>query len=136
MATLASMRVDHLAVLKDHPDLRRTDLDSQYLLRSWFDRRFLLLRQISWDTPAGVLEEIVAYEAVHAINDWDDLRRRRRPRDRRCFAYFRPTMPDEPLIFVEVTLTKSVPNSIQHVLSDDRELNDAAETSVAVFYSV
>jgi malonyl-CoA decarboxylase len=130
------MRVDHLAVLNDHPDLRRTDLDFMHLLRSWFNRGFLVLRQISWDTPASVLEKIVAYEAVHAINDWDDLRRRLHPPDRRCFAYFRPTMPDEPLIFVEVTLTKSVPNSIQHVLSHDRELNDAAETSVAVFYSV
>lgn len=130
------MRVDHLPVLNGHPDLRRTDLDFMHLMRSWFNRGFLVLRQISWDTPASVLEKIVAYEAVHTINEWDDLRRRLHPPERRCFVYFHPTMPDEPLIFVEVTLTKLVPNSIQHVLSDDRELNDAVETSVAVFYSV
>jgi len=135
-AALVTMRVDLLAVLKDHPDLKRTDLDFVHLLRSWFNRGFLVLRQISWDTPASVLEKIVAYEAVHAINDWDDLRRRLHPPDRRCFAYFHPTMPDEPLIFVEVALSKSVPSSIQHVLSEDREVRDAAETSVAVFYSI
>jgi malonyl-CoA decarboxylase len=133
---LVAMRVDLLKRLKEHPDLARTNMDFVHLLRSWFNRGFLVLRQISWETPASILEKIVEYEAVHAINDWDDLRRRLYPPDRRCFAYFHPTMPDEPLIFVEVALTLNVPNSIQHVLADSRELRDTADTKVAVFYSI
>lgn len=69
------MRVDLLGFLKDHPELKRTDFDFVHLLRSWFNRGFLMLKQISWDTPASILEKIVEYEAVHAINDWEDLRR-------------------------------------------------------------
>lgn len=116
--------------------ISRTDQDFQHLLRSWFNRGFLVLRQINWDTPASILEKIVAYEAVHAIQDWDDLRRRLYPQDRRCFAFFHPSMPDEPLIFVEVALTLGVPHSIQHVLSEHRDQREAEETKVAVFYSI
>jgi malonyl-CoA decarboxylase len=111
-------------------------MDFAHLLRSWFNRGFLVLREINWNTPASILEKIVAYEAVHAINSWDELRLRLHPPDRRCFAYFHPTMPDEPLIFVEVALTRVVPNSIQNVLAEDREHRDPSETSVAVFYSI
>ena len=135
-AQLVGMRSDLLDFLKKNPELKRIEMDFAHLLRSWFNRGFLVLRQITWDTPASILEKIVAYEAVHAINDWDDLRRRLHPPDRRCFAYFHPAMPEEPLIFVEVALTRSIPDSIQHVLSEDRELRDAQETSVAVFYSI
>ncbi|WP_415403410.1 malonyl-CoA decarboxylase domain-containing protein [Tateyamaria sp. SN3-11] len=133
---LVEMRTDLLDALRDHPELGRTDLDFRHLLRSWFNRGFLVLRQISWETPASILEKIVAYEAVHAIQDWDELRRRLYPQDRRCFAYFHPTMPDEPLIFVEVALTMSVPASIQHVLAGDRVQRAPHETKVAVFYSI
>ncbi|WP_299376390.1 malonyl-CoA decarboxylase [uncultured Tateyamaria sp.] len=133
---LVNMRTDLLAALAEDPNLARTDLDFRHLLRSWFNRGFLVLRQISWETPASILEKIVEYEAVHAIQDWDDLRRRLYPQDRRCFAYFHPTMPDEPLIFVEVALTMSVPASIQHVLAGDREVRSPQDTSVAVFYSI
>jgi len=133
---LVNMRADLLRAVRTDPDLRRTDIDFQHLLRSWFNRGFLVLRQISWETPAHILEKIVEYEAVHAIDDWDDLRRRLFPSDRRCFAYFHPSMPDEPLIFVEVALTQEVPNSIQRVLADDRETRAASDTSVAVFYSI
>ncbi len=135
-AALVAMRVDLLSFAKPHPDLKRTDLDFVHLLRSWFNRGFLVLRQISWKTPASILEKIVQYEAVHAINDWDDLRRRLYPPDRRCFAYFHPTMPEEPLIFVEVALTKTIPDSIQKVLAEDRTARDDALTNVAVFYSI
>lgn len=135
-AALVAMRVDLLGLVKDHPELERTDFDFVHLLRSWFNRGFLVLRQISWDTPASILEKIVEYEAVHAINDWDDLRRRLHPPDRRCFAYFHPTMPEEPLIFVEVALMKSIPASIQHVLAENRIPRLADETNVAVFYSI
>ncbi|MEM9230330.1 MAG: malonyl-CoA decarboxylase [Pseudomonadota bacterium] len=135
-AALVSMRQDLLELVPDAPDLKRTDMDYVHLLRSWFNRGFLVLRQISWDTPASILEKIVAYEAVHAINSWDELRRRLYPPDRRCYAYFHPTMPDEPLIFVEVALTQSIPTSIQSVLAEDREHRPPTETSVAVFYSI
>lgn len=133
---LVHMRSDLLAALEDAPELARTDLDLQHLLRSWFNRGFLVLRQISWETPASILEKIVEYEAVHAISDWDELRRRLYPEDRRCFAFFHPAMPDEPLIFVEIALTQNVPSSIQNVLANDREYRHAHETQVAVFYSI
>ena len=99
---LVAMRVDLLRFIKTHPNLRRTDIDFAHLLRSWFNRGFLVLKQISWDTPARLLDKIIAYEAVHQISDLDDLRLRLYPPDRRCFAFFHPSMPDEPLIFVEV----------------------------------
>ncbi len=133
---LVQMRTDLLALLPEAPELARTDLDFRHLLRSWFNRGFLVLRQISWETPASILEKIVQYEAVHAIDDWDDLRRRLYPPDRRCFAYFHPVMPDEPLIFVEVALTSEIPGSIQQVLADDRATLAARDTKVAVFYSI
>ncbi len=133
---LVHMRTDLLRAVRQDPELRRTDLDFQHLLRSWFNRGFLVLRQISWETPASILEKIVEYEAVHAIQDWDDLRRRLYPQDRRCFAFFHPSMPDEPLIFVEMALTQSVPSSIQTVLADKREQRSAQDTKVAVFYSI
>jgi len=134
--TLVNIREDLLDALRDHPQLARSDGDFQHLLSSWFNRGFLVLRQISWETPASILEKIVAYEAVHAIDDWEDLRRRLYPEDRRCFAYFHPSMPDEPLIFVEVALTRNVPASIQQVLADERVHREAHETKVAVFYSI
>lgn len=133
---LVNMRADLIRAKARDTDLARTDQDFQHLLRSWFNRGFLVLRQINWDTPASILEKIVAYEAVHAIQDWDDLRRRLYPQDRRCFAFFHPSMPDEPLIFVEVALTLGVPDSIQHVLSEHRDHREAEETKVAVFYSI
>ena len=133
---LVRMRADLLKAVKNEPELARADLDFQHLLRSWFNRGFLVLRQISWETPASILEKIVEYEAVHAIRDWDDLRRRLYPDDRRCFAFFHPAMPAEPLIFVEVALTQTVPTSIQQVLADMRKHRPAHETKVAVFYSI
>ncbi|MFY0617676.1 malonyl-CoA decarboxylase [Shimia sp.] len=133
---LVAMRVDLLTLLKTHPDLRRTDFDFVHLLRSWFNRGFLVLKQISWDTPARILDKIVAYEAVHQISDLEDLRRRLYPPDRRCFAFFHPSMPDEPLIFVEVALTGTVPVSIDDVLSEERDPLEASLAKVAVFYSI
>jgi len=133
---LVKMRADLLAARREDPALARTDFDFQHLLRSWFNRGFLVLRQISWETPANILEKIVEYESVHTIHDWDDLRRRLYPQDRRCFAFFHPAMPDEPLIFVEIALTQTVPSSIQGVLTEDREMRMAQDTKVAVFYSI
>ncbi len=135
-AELVAMRVDLLAMLKEHPELKRTDMDFAHMLRSWFNRGFLVMEQINWDTSATLLEKIVAYEAVHEIHDWDDLRRRLHPPDRRCFAFFHPTMPHEPLIFVEVALIKGVPGSIQDLLAEDRGTLRARDARTAVFYSI
>ncbi len=135
-ADLVGMRADLLRVIKNAPDLERTNLDFVHLLRSWFNRGFLVLKQINWDTPARILDKIVAYEAVHQISDLDDLRRRLYPPDRRCFAFFHPAMPDEPLIFVEVALSADIPTSIDAVLSETREPLEAHEAKVAVFYSI
>ncbi len=133
---LVSMRVDLLRLAKSNKDLLRTNIDFVHLLSSWFNRGFLVLKQINWDTPARVLDKIVAYEAVHEIDDLDDLRRRLDPPDRRCFAFFHPAMPDEPLIFVEVALTDSLPGSIDDVLSEGREPLQAEDAKVAVYYSI
>ena len=133
---LVQMRSDLINILKVKLDLRRTDLDFVHLLRSWFNRGFLVLRQISWETPASILEKIVEYEAVHAISDWSELRRRLYPKDRKCFAFFHPSMPTEPLIFVEVALTHQVPKSIQDLLDNNREPVSDIDPTVAVFYSI
>ncbi len=135
-AALVALRADLLALKQDTLAYDRIDQDLRHLLRSWFNRGFLVLRRINWQSPANVLERIIAYEAVHAINDWDDLRRRVQPADRRCFAFFHPCMPDDPLIFVEVALTKGTPSAIQDVLAENRAPLDASEIDTAVFYSI
>jgi malonyl-CoA decarboxylase len=133
---IVAMRVDLLRILKDHKELARSDYDFVHLLRSWFNRGFLVLKAINWDTPARILDKIVAYEAVHQIDDWEDLRRRLYPPDRRCFAFFHPAMPDEPLIFVEVALTATIPGSVTDLLSEGRDPLEAEDAKVAVFYSI
>lgn len=135
-ADLVAMRVDLLRLLKNAPELTRTDMDFVLLLRSWFNRGFLVLKAIDWEAPARLLDKIVAYEAVHEIDDLDDLRRRLSPPDRRCFAFFHPAMPDEPLIFVEVALTKTVPGSVDMLLSENRQPLLLDDARVAVFYSI
>lgn len=133
---LVSMRKDLLELIPDHPDLGPLDVDLSHLFRGWFNRGFLDLRPINWDSPANILDKIIAYEAVHAIGSWDDLRGRLQPSDRRCFGFFHPMMADEPLIFVEVALTKGIPNSVQALLADDRAPIDAEDADTAVFYSI
>ena len=96
----------------------------------------MVLRPINWSSPAEILEKIIAYEAVHAIDSWDDLRRRLQPADRRCFGFFHPAMAGEPLIFVEVALTKGIPSSIQELLADGRDAIDSEDADTAVFYSI
>ncbi|MEO0503219.1 MAG: malonyl-CoA decarboxylase [Pseudomonadota bacterium] len=133
---LVAMRKDLLAMLGDRPDLEPLDVDFKHLFSSWFNRGFLVLRPINWDSPAAILDKIIAYEAVHAIDSWDDLRRRLKPSDRRCFGFFHPAMADEPLIFVEVALTKGIPSSVQDLLADDRDEIAAEDADTAVFYSI
>lgn len=133
---LVNMRADLLKFLPQSDSLSLLDLDFRHLFSSWFNRGFLVLRPINWETPANILEKIIAYEAVHAIDSWDDLRLRMQPEDRCCFAFFHLSMPDEPLIFVEVALTQGIANSVQDVLSDAREVVSANEADTAVFYSI
>lgn len=133
---LVGMRKDLLDIIKDRPELGPLDVDFRHLFSSWFNRGFLVLRPINWSSPADILEKIIAYEAVHAIDSWDDLRLRLKPIDRRCFGFFHPSMPNEPLIFVEVALTKGIPNSIQDLLADEREAINAGDADTAVFYSI
>ena len=131
---IVGMRRDLLGMLKDNPDLKLVDDDLKHLLYSWFNRGFLMLKRIDWSTPAALLEKIIAYEAVHQINGWDDLRRRLDVRDRRCFGFFHPALIDEPLIFVEVALTDEISGAIGPLLHDPAKQINAPTT--AVFYSI
>lgn len=133
---LVALRAKLLKLLRDHPHLATIDSDLRHLLTSWFNRGFLLPTRIDWSTSAEVLEKIIAYEAVHAIDSWDALRLRLVPPDRRCFAFFHPAMPKEPLIFVEVALMDGIASSIQNVLDEDRAPIDAQLANTAVFYSI
>jgi malonyl-CoA decarboxylase len=135
-AELIRMRADLLGMLSDHPELDPVDKDFQHLFRSWFNRGFLELRRIDWDTPAATLERIIRYEAVHEIEDWDDLRRRIDPPDRRLYAFFHPRLRDEPLIFVEVALAREITASIDLILSPERKMIETEQADTAVFYSI
>lgn len=135
-AKLVAMRADLRRLAAKDPDLGRADVDFRHLFSSWFNRGFLVLRPIDWTSPASILEKIIAYEAVHEIESWEDLRRRLEPEDRRCFAFFHPAMPDEPLIFVEVALTSGVPGSIAALLAEGRATTPALKADTAVFYSI
>jgi malonyl-CoA decarboxylase len=133
---LVAMRTDLLGLMKKHPELAALDRDAVHLLSSWFNRGFLVLRRIDWSTPANILEQIIRYEAVHQIHDWDDLRRRLDPVDRRCYAFFHPAMPDAPLIFVEVALTETIPGAIAPLLAVERQPVPIDRARTAVFYSI
>jgi len=133
---LVAMRADLLRLMNGHKELAALDRDVVHLLSSWFNRGFLVLRRIDWSTPANILEQIIRYEAVHEIRDWDDLRRRIDPVDRRCYAFFHPALVDEPLIFVEVALTESIPGAIAPLLAEDRQLVPTDRARTAVFYSI
>jgi len=134
-AEIVAMRVDLLEFLKDDPSLSPVDDDLVHLFESWFNRGFLVPRRIDWATPAAILEKIIEYEAVHEIRGWDDLKRRLDPSDRRCYGFFHPSLVDEPLIFVEVALTREIPASIQDLL-DEQSTAPAKEPTTAVFYSI
>jgi malonyl-CoA decarboxylase len=136
MEALVGMRADILGLLRDRPDLKSTDRDFHHLFSSWFNRGFLVLRRIDWSTPAIILDKIIRYEAVHEIHDWDDLRSRIDPPDRRCYAFFHPALANEPLIFVEVALTRDIPEAIGPILANDRVHLKAAAATTAVFYSI
>ena len=135
-AALVAMRGDLLQRLKDHPELAAVDRDFVHLFTSWFNRGFLVLRRIDWQTPAAILEKIIRYEAVHEIRGWEDLRRRIDPPDRRLYAFFHPALADDPLIFVQVALTAGIPDAIGPILAEDRKPLARAKATNAVFYSI
>ena len=133
---LVDMRGELLSLVPHDPSLELFEQDMRHLLKSWFDIGFLELRRITWDTSsAALLEKLIAYEAVHAIESWDDLKNRL-DSDRRCFAYFHPKMPDEPLIFVEVALVNGLAGNVQTLLDEDAPVQDPKSANTAIFYSI
>jgi malonyl-CoA decarboxylase len=133
--TLVAMRGHLLPMLRDKPALKGIDSDMKHLFISWFNKGFLELRKIDWSSPAMVLEKIIDYEAVHEINGWDDLRSRLRE-DRRCFAFFHPALANDPLVFVEIALTDSVPGDLSPLLMLERDTPPAKRINTVVFYSI
>ena len=133
---LVRLRERIRSLKKDSPNLQFFDRSLLILFKYWFNPSFLVLERIDWSTTANILEKIIAYEAVHEINSWDDLRARLAPKDRKCFAFFHPLMPDEPLIFVEVALTSDVPESINEIIKIDRSITLDEDINTAVFYSI
>src|SRR5437868_13398168 len=138
-SALIAKRSEIAPRLRGEPELKLLDADLKHLFASWFNRGFLELRRIDWQSPAAVLEKLTAYEAVHAIKGWDDLRRRLAP-DRRCFAFFHPALPGEPLIFVEVALVQGLATAMPSLLAretdEDAARAQAARADTAIFYSI
>jgi malonyl-CoA decarboxylase len=134
-ATLVDLRRELLAAIKSHPELEAVDHDLTHLLGSWFNRGFLEQRRIDWSSPAAILEKLIAYEAVHRIHGFPDMKRRLE-RDRRCFAFFHPALPDEPLIFVEVAFVNDLPTEVAPILAMESAVADPRQARCAVFYSI
>jgi malonyl-CoA decarboxylase len=135
ITALLEMRTELLGRRRSHPELAPVEKDLSHLLRSWFNRGFLRLEQLDWNTPAQVLEKLIEYEAVHEIRGWDDLRRRLAP-DRRSYGFFHPALPGEPVIFVEVALTTGMAASIQDVIDAPATTTAPTDADTAIFYSI
>jgi malonyl-CoA decarboxylase len=132
---LVAMRHDLLRCLSLHPQLAVVDADLKHLFRSWFNRGFLRLERINWKTSALILEKLIQYESVHEISGWPDLRRRLEA-DRRCFAFFQPALPAEPVIFVEVALTRGLARDLERLLDINAPVLPASQADTAIFYSI
>ncbi len=133
---LVKMREELLGLTRDYPELSKANIDFRHLFNSWFNRGFLTMVPVDWTTPAHILEKIIAYEAVHEIGNWSELRSRLEPEDRHCFAFFHPAMEDEPLVFVEVALTEKIPQKIEEILGAERDKIEAEGADTATFYSI
>ncbi len=133
---LVKIREHLLSAMREQPELKRVDNDFLHLFSTWFNRGFLMMEPIDWTTSAHILEKIIAYEAVHEIEDWDELRSRLEPDDRLCFGFFHPRMGDEPLVFVEVALTDDMPRGIGEILERDASAVAPDKASCAIFYSI
>ena len=132
---LVDMRADLMRLGARDRGLAGVERDLKDLLVSWFDIGFLELRRMTWEAPAHLLEKLIAYEAVHEIRSWDDLKNRL-DSDRRCYAFFHPRMPDEPLIFIEVALVNGMADNIEALLDEDAPAEDPTAADTAVFYSI
>ncbi len=132
---LVDLRAELLPLAKNNPELTALDQDIHRLLCSWFDVGFLDLQRITWNTPAALLEKLIEYESVHAIQSWRDMKHRLRA-DRRCYAYFHPRMPHEPLIFVEVALVNGISSAVHDLLNEENPAIDPHKADTAIFYSI
>lgn len=135
MKFLVDMREDLLALGKAGPQVEGLRKDLHKLLAAWFDVGLLDLVEISWDSPAALLEKLIVYEAVHKIKSWNDLKNRL-DSDRRCFAFLHNKMPGEPLIFIEVALVNGLADSVQHLLDESIPAGNPLEADTAIFYSI
>lgn len=132
---LVDMRTEMLSLVKAYPEIQILSNDLRSMLSAWFDIGLLELVQINWESPASLLEKLIAYESVHAIRSWNDLKNRLGP-GRRCFGFFHPNMPHEPLIFVQVALVEGISNNIDDLLDESKSNNTSIKTDTAVFYSI
>jgi malonyl-CoA decarboxylase len=132
---LVDMRAEILSLTRSHPKLAAIADELLDLLSSWFDIGNLNLHRISWSSPAALLEKLISYEAVHEIRSWNDLRNRL-DSDRRCYAFFHPRMPEEPLIFVEIALVREMADNVHHLLDEAAPAFDPHEAKAAIFYSI
>ncbi len=132
---LVDLRAEMMTWAKEEPLLEEFSQDMRRMLTTWFDVGFLEMRRITWDAPASLLEKLIAYEAVHEIQSWDDLKNRL-DSDRRCYAFFHPRMPDEPLIFVEIALVTGMAGNVQELLDEEQARLDPQMADTAVFYSI
>ncbi len=134
-ATILRMRERLLELKSEQRELEAVDADFRHLLSSWFNPGFLQIVRVDWHSPAYLLEQIIVHEAVHEIRGWNDLRRRLEV-DRRCFAFFHPALPDEPLIFVEIALIDRMPDAVSPLLDAQSTSSDPGRATTAVFYSI
>ncbi len=132
---LVDLRADLLSFQAEDPTLMRMADLLKLQLTSWFDIGFLELKSITWEAPASLLEKLISYEAVHEIKSWADLKNRLSS-DRRCFAFFHPRMPEEPLIFVQVALVDTLSDNIQSILDESAPKQDTRQANTAIFYSI
>jgi malonyl-CoA decarboxylase len=132
---LVDLRAEILPYLKSDKRLQTLDVEMEYMFSTWFDVGFLDLRRISWDSPASLIEKLIKYEAVHDIKSWADMKNRL-DSDRRCYAFFHPRLPDDPLIFVEVALVDAMSDSITPLLDESADACDSRQATTAIFYSI
>jgi malonyl-CoA decarboxylase len=132
---LVNMRAEFLPFLKSDKRLSALDAEMEYMFSTWFDVGFLDLQRISWDSPASLIEKLIKYEAVHDIKSWADMKNRL-DSDRRCYGFFHPRLPNEPLIFVEVAMLHDMASSISPLLDEQAAAEDLNKTTTAIFYSI
>ena len=132
---MVDMRAEMLPALRGDPSLQALDVEMEYMFSTWFDVGFLELRRISWDSPASLIEKLIRYEAVHDIRSWADVKNRL-DSDRRCYGFFHPRLPDEPLIFVEVALLHEIAPGITPLLDESAAIEDLNKATTAIFYSI